>query len=69
MGWIAQIDNNINSVTSTREGFIVTAPESNPTKVTFEYKSSDNPYTLLSLLMTGLIVLLLIYSRKDVQII
>ncbi|WP_455369374.1 6-pyruvoyl-tetrahydropterin synthase-related protein [[Eubacterium] cellulosolvens] len=69
IGWIAQFDNNINNVMSTREGFIITGPVPNLTKVTFEYTSPNNPYVLLSLLTIVIIFLILIYSRKDAQII
>ncbi|WP_455278441.1 6-pyruvoyl-tetrahydropterin synthase-related protein [[Eubacterium] cellulosolvens] len=63
-GWIAKVDNNTLSVMSTHEGFMQTAPESNPNQTIFEYASSSNPYIFLSFLMIGLIILLLIYSRK-----
>ncbi|MGB6679746.1 MAG: hypothetical protein WBF08_00300, partial [Candidatus Bathyarchaeia archaeon] len=68
IGWIATVDNNTTSVMSTPEGFILIAPKSSPAQVTFEYTSSNNPYIWLSLLMVGLIILLLICSRKNVQI-
>ena len=68
LDWIATVDNDITSVMSTPEGFILITPETSPTHVTFEYTSSNNPYIGLSLLMIGVIILLLIYSRKNVQL-
>jgi hypothetical protein len=66
LGWIATVDNNITNVISNPEGFILITPERSPNHVTFEYTSSKNPYVWLSLLMISLIILLLIYSRKNV---
>jgi hypothetical protein len=68
IGWIATVDNYTTNVMSTPEGFMLITPEPNPAHVTFEYTSANNPYIWLSLLMIGLIILLLIYSRKNVQI-
>jgi hypothetical protein len=69
-GWTVKGDNNTFSVIPTSKGFIQTASESNLNwgdQVIFEYTSSSNPYTFLSILMIGLIILLLIYSRKVEQ--
>ncbi|MFC1505967.1 6-pyruvoyl-tetrahydropterin synthase-related protein [Thermoproteota archaeon] len=68
IGWIATVDNDTTSVMSTPEGFVLITPEPSPAQVTLEYTRSNNPYIWLSLLMIGLIILLLIYSRKNVQI-
>ncbi|TRO61463.1 hypothetical protein E2P64_01290 [Candidatus Bathyarchaeota archaeon] len=68
IGWIATVDNDTTSVMSTPEGFILITPEPSPTQVTFEYTRSNNSYIWPSLLMIILIILLLIYSRKNVQI-
>ena len=64
IGWIATVDNDSTSVMSTPEGFILITPEPSPAQVTLEYTRSNNPYIWLSLLMIGLIILLLTYSRK-----
>ncbi|MHA2031111.1 MAG: 6-pyruvoyl-tetrahydropterin synthase-related protein [Candidatus Kariarchaeaceae archaeon] len=68
IGWIATVDNYTTSVMSTPEGFILITPEPRPAQITLEYTRSNNPFIWLSLLMIGLIILLLIYSRKNVQI-
>jgi len=68
IGWIATVDNDTTSVMSTTEGFVLITTELSPAQVTLEYTRSNNPYIWLSLLMIGLIILLLIYSRKNVQI-
>jgi hypothetical protein len=68
IGWTATVDNDTSKIMSTPEGFILITPEKIPNQVKVEYKSSNNPYIWLSLLMISLIILLLIYSRKNVQV-
>ena len=67
-GWNADVDNKINKVIATDEGFMMSIPLSNPVKATFEYTNNNNPYVILSWVILILIALLLIYSRKDLKI-